>query len=107
MDTSQYLPQSSQPDGPEIAAKLVSLFSITLLSALFGVKTYNVHFKYLSYSKWLILALYLFSWSFTTISMLLVTTNNKNYTSCFLSIMVCDIFYSGTKITIYAWYVLC
>ncbi|KAL7310986.1 hypothetical protein PS15m_008810 [Mucor circinelloides] len=103
MDTSHYLPQSSQPDGPEIAAKLVSLFSVTLLSALFGVKTYNVHFKYLSYSKWLILALYVFSWSFTTISMLLVTTNNKNYTSCFLSIMVCDIFYSGTKITIYAW----
>lgn len=77
MDTTHYLAQSSQPDGPEIAAKLVSVFSITLLSALFGVKTYNVHFKYLSYSKWLILALYLFSWSFTTISMLLVTTNNS------------------------------
>ncbi|KAI9485368.1 MAG: hypothetical protein EXX96DRAFT_513918 [Benjaminiella poitrasii] len=103
MSSSAYFTQSSQPDGPELAAKLVSLFSITLLSALFGIKTYNVHFKYLTYSRWLILGLYLFSWSFTTISMILVTTNNRNYTSCFLSIMVCDIFYSGTKITIYAW----
>lgn len=77
MDTSSYIAQSSQPDGPELAAKLVSIFSMTLLSCLFGVKTYNVHYKYLTYSKWLILALYLFSWSFTTTSMLLVTTNNS------------------------------
>ncbi|KAI8979705.1 hypothetical protein BDF20DRAFT_802349, partial [Mycotypha africana] len=66
----------SQPDGAEIAAKLVSIFSITFLSLLFGIKTYNVHFKYLTYSRWLILALYVISWAFCATSMLLVTTNN-------------------------------
>jgi hypothetical protein len=79
MDTSQYPLPSSQPDGPEIAAKLVSLFSFSLLSTLFGIKTYNVHFRYLTYSRWLILALYVFSWSFTASSMLLVTTNNSKF----------------------------
>lgn len=97
--------QSPQPDGSELAAKLVSLFSTSLLSMLFGIKTFNVHYRYLTYSRWLILLLYIFSWTFTTVSMLLVTTNNRNYTSCFLSIMVCDIFYAGTKIAIYAWWV--
>ncbi|KAI8079156.1 hypothetical protein BDF21DRAFT_419557 [Thamnidium elegans] len=99
----EFIGQSPQPDGSEIAAKVVSIFSITLIALLFGVKTYNVHFRYLTYSRWLILALYLLSWSFSTLSMILVTTNNRNFTSCFLSIMVCDIFYSGTKIAIYAW----
>lgn len=73
----EFVGQSSQPDGPEIAAKLVSLFSISLISLLFGIKTFNVHYRYLTYSRWLILTLYLFSWSFTTISTLLVTTNNR------------------------------
>ncbi|KAI8890995.1 hypothetical protein K501DRAFT_235918 [Backusella circina FSU 941] len=95
--------RTPQPDGAELAAKLVSLFSFSLLSVLFGIKTFNIHFKYLSYSRWLVLALYILSWSFTCISMVLVTTNNGNFVSCFLSIMVCDIFYSGTKIVIYAW----
>ncbi|KAI8079426.1 hypothetical protein BDF21DRAFT_383657, partial [Thamnidium elegans] len=95
--------QTPQPDGAEIVAKLVSLFSFSILSVLFGVKTFNVKFRFLTYSRWLVLILYVFSWSFTIISMLLVTTNNANFTSCFLSIMVCDIFYSGTKIAIYAW----
>lgn len=104
--------QTPQPDGPEIAAKLVSLFSFSILSVLFGIKTFNVKFRFLTYSRWLVLILYIFSWSFTVISMLLVTTNNANFTSCFLSIMMCDIFYSGTKIVIYAWliekvYVVC
>lgn len=95
--------QTPQPDGPEIAAKLVSLLSFTLLAVLFGIKTFNVQFRYLSYSRWLVLALYLLSWGFTVTSMVLVTTNNGNYLSCFLSIMVCDVFYAGTKIIIYAW----
>lgn len=73
----EFLGQSPQPDGPELAAKLVSLFSFSLLSFLFGVKTFNVHFRYLTYSRWLILTLYICSWSFTVSSMLLVTTNNR------------------------------
>lgn len=96
--------KTPQPDGAELAAKLVSLFSFSVLSALFGIKTFNVQFRYLTYSRWLVLALYVLSWSFTVISMVLVTTNNANFTSCLLSIMVCDVFYSGTKIVIYAWY---
>lgn len=76
MDTSGYFIPSSQPDGSEIAAEIVTLFSISILSMFFGMKTYNVHFKYLTYSRWLILALYVFSWAFTTSSLVLVTTNN-------------------------------
>ncbi|KAI8890018.1 hypothetical protein K501DRAFT_207318 [Backusella circina FSU 941] len=102
-DRFKLIGTTPNPDGGELAAKVVSLVSITLLSLLFGIKTFNVSFQYLSYSRWLVLTLYVVSWAFTTTSMLLVTTNNGNYTSCFLSIMVCDIFYSGTKITIYAW----
>ncbi|RCH88074.1 hypothetical protein CU097_007928 [Rhizopus azygosporus] len=94
---------STQPDGGELAAKLVSLFSSTILSVLYGVKTYNVQFKYLTYSRWLILLLYIFSWAFAVMSMILVTTNNGNYTSCLLTVMVCDILYCATKIVIYAW----
>lgn len=76
------MPTSTQPDGSEMAAKIVSLFSITLLSVLFGIKTYNVQYKFLTYSRWMVLALYLCSWAFTTISTLLVTTNNSM--CCFL-----------------------
>lgn len=68
--------QTPQPDSSEIAAKIVSLLSITVLSTLFGTKTFNIQFKYLSYSRWLVLALYILSWAFTAISMVLVTTNN-------------------------------
>lgn len=70
---------STQPDGGELAAKLVSLFSSTVMSVLYGVKTYNVQFKYLTYSRWLILLLYIFSWAFTVMGMLLVTTNNGKF----------------------------
>ncbi|RCH90589.1 hypothetical protein CU098_009096 [Rhizopus stolonifer] len=103
MDTPGSTFRLLQPDSSELAAKIVSLLSFSLLSTLFGIKTYNVHFRYLTYSRWLVLALYVLSWTFTITSMLLMTTNNNNYISCFLSIMVCDIFYAGTKITIYAW----
>lgn len=74
--TSPDFVKTPQPDGSELAAKLVSLLSITALSILFGIKTFNVQFRYLTYSRWLVLALYVLSWAFTTISMILVTTNN-------------------------------
>lgn len=83
----EFIGQSSQPDGSEIAAKVVSVSSITLISLLFGIKTYNVHFRYLTYSRWLILALYLFSWSFSTLSMILVTTNNRKVKNIFKYIL--------------------
>ncbi|KAL7310539.1 hypothetical protein PS15m_010027 [Mucor circinelloides] len=95
--------QTPQPDASELAAKIVSLLSVTVLSGLFGMKTFSIQFKYLSYSRWLVLTLYILSWAFTAFSMVLVTTNNANFTSCLMSIMICDIFYSGTKLVIYAW----
>ncbi|KAI7904035.1 uncharacterized protein BX663DRAFT_530637 [Cokeromyces recurvatus] len=69
--------RTPQPDHSEIAAKIVSLISFSVLSCLFGMKTFNIQFRYLTYSRWLVLILYLFSWSFTVFSMLLVTTNNE------------------------------
>jgi hypothetical protein len=78
MNTSNSYILTAQPDQGELVAKLVSLFSSTVLSVLFGLKTFNVQFKYLSYSKWIVLVLYIFSWSFTVMGMLLVTTNNGN-----------------------------
>ncbi|GAA5804316.1 hypothetical protein HPULCUR_009803 [Helicostylum pulchrum] len=54
-----------QPDDSEIASEFVSLVCVTVLSLLIGIKTYNVQFKYLSCSRWLIIALYLLSWAFT------------------------------------------
>lgn len=94
-----------QPDGSELASKLVSLLSISVMSILFGIKTFNVQFKYLTYSRWLVLTLYIISWGFTCAATLFVSTNNQNLLSCFLSEMACDIFYSATKIIIYGWYV--
>lgn len=78
LNTSNPYILTAQPDEGELVAKLVSLFSSTVLSVLFGLKTFNVQFKYLSYSKWIVLVLYIFSWSFTVMGMLLVTTNNGN-----------------------------
>ncbi|KAI8368236.1 uncharacterized protein BYT42DRAFT_585856 [Radiomyces spectabilis] len=94
---------TAQPDGGELAAQLVCLFSVSILSTLFGVKTFNVQFTYLSYSRWLVLALYVCSWAFCVSSIVLISTNNNNYLSCMLSIMACDIFYSGTKLVMYSW----
>ncbi|KAI7859390.1 hypothetical protein BDC45DRAFT_214254 [Circinella umbellata] len=102
MDPSYFDPVP-QPDGGELASKIVSLLSIGAMSVLFGIKTFNVQFKYLTYSRWLVLVLYIISWGFTCAGMLFVTTNNGNSLSCFLSEMACDIFYSATKIVIYMW----
>ncbi|KAI7882595.1 hypothetical protein K492DRAFT_176213 [Lichtheimia hyalospora FSU 10163] len=104
MDVGQQVFISSiHPDWGELASKLVSLLSITIMTILFGIKTYNVQFQYLTYSRWLVLALYIMSWGFTCAATLFVSTNNENYLSCLLSELACDIFYSGTKIIIYCW----
>ncbi|KAI9349346.1 hypothetical protein BD770DRAFT_326996 [Pilaira anomala] len=94
---------SIQPDISEIASEFVSLVCVSLLSILFGIKTYNVQYKYLSCSRWLITALYALSWAFTISATVFVSTNNGNFLSCFLSEVACDLFYAGTKIIIYAW----
>ncbi|KAI9254295.1 hypothetical protein BY458DRAFT_521071 [Sporodiniella umbellata] len=95
--------QSIQPDTSEIVAKIIALLSISLLPFFFGLQTHNVQYRYMSYSKWLVIMLYIFSWAYTALSMLLVTTNNGNYTSCLISILSCDVLYCAAKITIYIW----
>lgn len=114
-----------QPDASELATQFISLISISLLCLLFGLKTFNVQYKYLTYSRWLVIALYVQSWAFVVTAILLVSTNNGKYSdsqfraymgtyvcgsgnslSCVLSEMACDVFYAGTKIIIYFWYYL-
>ncbi|KAI7869295.1 hypothetical protein BDF14DRAFT_1714193, partial [Spinellus fusiger] len=92
-----------QPDTGELISQFVSILCISIMSSLCGIKTYRARYKYLSYTRWLVKALYLLSWAFTSSSMILTSTNNDNQISCFLSIMTCDLFYSGTKLTIYCW----
>ncbi|CAO3636016.1 unnamed protein product [Cunninghamella blakesleeana] len=104
----QYTPPTDfvitpQPDDGEIAAQIIGLFGVTTMGILFGIKTYNIQYKFLSYSRWLIVILYICSWAFTFSGLTLVLTNNGNYTSCLLSEFACDVFYSGTKICIYCW----
>ncbi|KAG2219434.1 hypothetical protein INT45_002319 [Circinella minor] len=99
------LVQAMQPDPTELTSQMIALVSTTVMCVLFGIKTYNVDFRYLTYSRWLVIALYVNSWAFTFAAILLASTNNGNATSCLLSELACDIFYAGTKFTIYFWLV--
>lgn len=67
-----------QPDASELATQFVSLIAISTLCLLFGLKTFNVQFKYLTYSRWLVLGLYINSWAFIFTAIMLVSTNNGN-----------------------------
>ncbi|KAG0165970.1 hypothetical protein DFQ30_007751 [Apophysomyces sp. BC1015] len=69
--------ETPQPDASELASQLVTLLCISIMSCLFGIKTFNVQFKYLSLSRWLVIMLYIFSWAFTVTAMVLVSTNNE------------------------------
>lgn len=72
-----------QPDTSELASQLIALLSITVMMVLFGVKTFNVQYKYLTYSRWLVVYLYINSWLFTFAAIVLVTTNNGTSLLCF------------------------
>ncbi|KAJ2955969.1 hypothetical protein NQZ79_g8130 [Umbelopsis isabellina] len=87
----------------EILSQVVSLSCISVLSTLAGSKTSTERLRHLTYARLLILLIYAISWAFTTMSTLLVATNNYNQISCALSILTCDVFYAGSKILIYAW----
>lgn len=65
-----------QPDGGEIASQFIGLFGVTIMGVLFGIKTYNIQYRFLSYSRWLIVLLYICSWAFTFSGLALVLTNN-------------------------------
>ncbi|KAI8099795.1 uncharacterized protein BX664DRAFT_322130 [Halteromyces radiatus] len=102
METTSFI-YTSQPEWGEFSSQVISLFAITLTCSLFGVKTFQIKYRQLTYARWLVVALYICSWAFTTTATILVSTANGNYTSCFLSIMTCDLFYCGTKLIIYLW----
>jgi hypothetical protein len=90
----------------EILSQFISLSCISVLSVLFGAKSTAERLRHLTYARLLVLVIYIVSWAFTAASTLLVATNNYNQISCTLSIITCDVFYAGSKILIYAWYLI-
>ncbi|KAI8646690.1 hypothetical protein BD408DRAFT_409586 [Parasitella parasitica] len=93
----------ANPDKLEIASELTSLACITVLALAFGAKTYGEKLKSLNYGRLLVLLLYACSWAFAATSIVVVSTNNNNLVSCTIGMLACDVFYSGSKIIIYAW----
>ncbi|KAI9254487.1 hypothetical protein BDA99DRAFT_422609, partial [Phascolomyces articulosus] len=94
------------PDGPdalEIMSEMISLICMTIMASALGVKSKRERLVNLTYGRILVFAVYILSWAFAVTSMVSVSTNNFNYTSCTLAMMSCDVFYAGSKIVIYAW----
>ncbi|KAI9314165.1 hypothetical protein BX666DRAFT_1826710, partial [Dichotomocladium elegans] len=91
------------PDGLEVMSEIISLCCISVMALLLGSKSKLERFNTLTYGRTLVLNLYLLSWVFSAIAIVSVSTNNWNPVSCVLGVLICDIFYAGTKITIYAW----
>lgn len=71
------LQRMNSPDPEELASQILSLVSISVLSIIMGSKTGDTRFGELSVSRILITALYFWSWAFTIISTILVSTNNR------------------------------
>ncbi|KAI7876894.1 hypothetical protein K492DRAFT_172144 [Lichtheimia hyalospora FSU 10163] len=91
------------PDGLEIMSESISLACISIMAVALGSKTKTERFNTITYGRILVLALYLFSWTFSAISIVVVSTNNYNIVSCTLGIIICVIFYAATKIVMYSW----
>ncbi|KAJ8654373.1 hypothetical protein O0I10_009941 [Lichtheimia ornata] len=96
-------PAPQGPDGLEIMSESISLACISIMAVALGSKTKTEHFNTITYGRILVLALYLFSWTFSAISIVVVSTNNNNIVSCTLGIIICVIFYAATKIVMYSW----
>ncbi|CAO3647281.1 unnamed protein product [Cunninghamella echinulata] len=92
-----------QPDTMELIHQTVGLTCVTILGILFGIKSYEVEYKFLSLAKLLVLLLYICSWAFIFSGLPIIASNNGNFVSCTLASIGCDIFYTGTKIFIYSW----
>ncbi|CDH54542.1 hypothetical protein RO3G_13977 [Lichtheimia corymbifera JMRC:FSU:9682] len=91
------------PDGLEIMSEIISLACISIMALLFGSKSKIERFNTLTYGRTLVILLYILSWTFSAIAIVSVSTNNWNKVSCVLGVMICDVFYAGSKVTIYAW----
>jgi hypothetical protein len=79
-DVATTLVRINSPDSEELASQIISLLSISMLSMIMGSKTGDSRFGDLSVSRILIMALYIWSWAFTIIATILVSTNNR---TCF------------------------
>jgi hypothetical protein len=73
------LARVSAPDVEELASQVLSLVSISVLSLIMGSKSGDTRFGDLSVSRILIMFLYFWSWAFTVIATILVSTNNRTY----------------------------
>ncbi|CAO3633418.1 unnamed protein product [Cunninghamella echinulata] len=71
----------------------------------FGIKIYNVRYKNLSYSKWLVILLYISSWAFIVGNDFVGITNNANRASCITGGYICAILYCMSKLLMYLWLV--
>ncbi|KAG2218132.1 hypothetical protein INT45_000430 [Circinella minor] len=98
-----HLPGPDGPDALEIMSEMISLICMTIMASLLGAKSKHERLTSLTYGRILVFAVYILSWAFAVTSMLTVSTNNFNITSCTLAMMSCDVFYAGSKIVIYMW----
>ncbi|KAI8065921.1 hypothetical protein BC940DRAFT_303204 [Gongronella butleri] len=104
--SGMYMPPGTVgPDGLEIMSEAVSLLCISVLSVVFGSKSYNETWKSTNYGRILVLLLYICSWAFAVTSIIVVSTNDNNIISCTIGMLACDVFYAGTKIIMYMWLV--
>ncbi|KAG9066374.1 hypothetical protein KI688_001599 [Linnemannia hyalina] len=90
-----------QPEKVEIASLFISLLCISVMSLLFGRKTAGTRIGSINYARGLVIMLYFLSWLFSVVAAMLVQTNNRNQTSCTLSILVCIVLYASSKVVIY------
>ncbi|KAI1311922.1 hypothetical protein EDD11_003240 [Mortierella claussenii] len=92
---------NTRSDASETGSLFISLACITVMSTLFGRKTAGTTLRSLNYARGLVVGLYLFSWLFSVIAAMLVQTNNFNMVSCELSVFICIILYTMSKVLIY------
>ncbi|KAF9352845.1 hypothetical protein BGX26_009361 [Mortierella sp. AD094] len=93
--------ENYQPDPIESVSLFITLLCISLMSIMFGRKTAATNLSSLNYARSLVIGLYMVSWLFTLMAAMLAQTNNLNPLSCEMSIFVCIVLYSSSKIIIY------
>ncbi|KAI9314171.1 hypothetical protein BX666DRAFT_1863071 [Dichotomocladium elegans] len=98
-----YYLQPDGPDGFEIMAECLSLGCITIMAIAMGSKSKLERFDTLTYGRFLVLILYILSWTFSVFAIVIVSTNNHNIVSCTMGILICACCYAMTKIVLYAW----
>ncbi|ORZ02840.1 hypothetical protein BCR43DRAFT_431467 [Syncephalastrum racemosum] len=91
------------PDHLEIMTEFINLFCLSVLAAALGSKTTTKRLRPVNYGRTLVILVYFFSWAFAATAVLVISTNYKNYVSCTVGMLACDIFYAGSKIVCYLW----